>query len=119
MFESIISAGKALGAFGLPRAAGNLHTDRFIVANESFLRIVGLEKDETSIVALSEIVKDLASADTVKIGRLIPITVCTADEAVTIAVLLVTVRRRYIRLSSPNTCVALNWLGLLARFNRS
>ena len=68
MFESIISACKALDAFGLPRAAGNLHTNRFIVANESFLRIVGLEKDKISIVALSEIVKDLASADTVKIG---------------------------------------------------
>jgi hypothetical protein len=85
MFESIISACKAMGAFGLPRAAGNLHTDRFIVANESFLRIAGLDEDEISIAALSEIVKtDLASADTVKIGRLIPITVRTADEAVTI-----------------------------------
>jgi hypothetical protein len=63
MFESIISACKALDAFGLPRAAGNLHTDRFIVANESFLRIAGLKKDEISTVALSEIVKiDLASA---------------------------------------------------------
>ena len=85
MFESIISACKALDAFGLPRAAGNLHTDRFIVANESFLRIAGLGKDEILITALSEIVKiDFASADPLKIGRLIPITVRTADQAVTI-----------------------------------
>ena len=85
MFESIISACKALDAFGLPRAAANLHTDRFIVANESFLRIVGLEKDEILITALSEIVKiELDAADPVKLGRLIPVTVRTADEAVTI-----------------------------------
>jgi len=120
MFNPIRLACNLLDSFGLPRAAGNLHSDRFIVANESFLRIVGLEKDEISRVALSDVVKiHFGSTDAVKIGRLIPITVCTADEAVTIAVLLVTVRRRYIRLSSPNTCVALNWLGLLARFNRS
>ena len=85
MFESIISACKALDAFGLPRAAGNLHTDRFIFANQSFLRMAGLGKDEILIVVLSEIVKiDLASADPLKLGRLIPITVRTADEAVTI-----------------------------------
>ena len=85
MFESIISACKTLDAFGLPRAAGNLHTDRFIVANASFLRIVGLEKDEILITALSEIVKiELDAADPVKLGRLIPVTVRTADEAVTI-----------------------------------
>jgi len=85
MFESIISACKALDAFGLPRAAGNLHTDRFISANQSFLRMAGLGKDEILIVVLSEIVKiDLASADPLKLGRLIPITVRTADEAVTI-----------------------------------
>jgi hypothetical protein len=85
MFKPIRLACNLLDSFGLPRAAGNLHTDRFIVANESFLRIVGLEKDEISSVALSEVVKiHFASTDTVKIGRLIPITVCTADEAVTI-----------------------------------
>jgi hypothetical protein len=85
MFKSIISACKALDAFGLPRAAGNLHTDRFIVANESFLRIAGLGKDEVLIATLSEIVKiDLTSVEPMTLGRLIPITVRTADKAVTI-----------------------------------
>src|SRR5689334_19861886 len=85
MFKSIISACKALDAFGLPRAAGNLHTDRFIAANESFLRIAGLGKDEILIATLSEIVKiDLTSVEPMTLGRLIPITVRTADKAVTI-----------------------------------
>ena len=85
MFNPIRLACNLLDSFGLPRAAGNLHSDRFIVANESFLRIVGLEKDEISRVALSDVVKiHFGSTDTVKIGRLIPITVCTADEAVTL-----------------------------------
>jgi signal transduction histidine kinase len=85
MFDSILSACESLDAFGLPRAAGNLQTDRFIVANKSFLRIVGLEKDEIPFVALSEVVKiHFASGETVKFGRLIPITVRTADEGVAI-----------------------------------
>lgn len=43
--------------FGLPRAVGSFETDCFIVANNSFLRATGLEKDEVSAVALSEVVK--------------------------------------------------------------
>jgi hypothetical protein len=64
MFKPIRSLCDLLDAFGLPRVAGNLHTDRFIVANESFLRIVGLEKDEIASLALSEVVKiHFASTD--------------------------------------------------------
>ena len=42
MYESIKSACKVLDRFGLPRAVGSLVTDRFIVANKSFLRVIGL-----------------------------------------------------------------------------
>ena len=56
MYESIISACKVLDRFGLPRAIGNLATDRFIVANNCFLRVVGLSRDEILSIALSEIV---------------------------------------------------------------
>jgi signal transduction histidine kinase len=74
-----------LDSFGLPRATGNLQTGRFIVANKSFLRIVGLEKSEIPFVAVSEVVKiHFASGDSLKIGQLIPITVRTADEGVTV-----------------------------------
>jgi hypothetical protein len=84
-FQPIISACEALDAFGLPRAVGNLQTDRFIVANKSFLQIVGLTKDEIPFVALSEVVKMcFASSDRVKIGRLVPIAVRTPHEGVTI-----------------------------------
>ena len=55
MYESIKSACKVLDRFGLPRAIGSLVTDRFIVANKSFLRVIGLGCDEISSVALSEI----------------------------------------------------------------
>jgi hypothetical protein len=76
MSESIISACKVLDRFGLPRAIGNLATDGFIVANNSFLRVAGLSRDEISSVALSEIVTmELDSYDRTKPGGLIPITV--------------------------------------------
>jgi PAS domain S-box-containing protein len=81
MYESIISACKALDAFGLPRAIGNLETNEFIVANRSFLRLVGLEEEEISSVALSEIVKiHPESADEANIGELAPITVHSSSE---------------------------------------
>jgi hypothetical protein len=83
-FEPIISACEALDAFGLPRAVGNLQTDRFIIANDSFLQIVGLAKDEIPFVALSEVVKiHFASSDGVKVGGPVPIAVRT-HEGVTI-----------------------------------
>jgi signal transduction histidine kinase len=84
-FEPIISACESLDAFGLPRAVGNLQTDRFVIANRSFLQVVGLTKDEIPFVALSEVVKiHFTSTGKVKIGRLVPIVVRTLREGVTI-----------------------------------
>jgi len=86
MYESIISACKVLDRFGLPRAIGNFATDGFIVANNSFLRVTGLSRDEISSVPLSEIVTmDLDSYATTKPGGLIPITLRTLGEECTVA----------------------------------
>jgi PAS domain S-box-containing protein len=85
MYESIVSACKVLDRFGLPRAVGSLATDGFIVANNSFLRIVGLSRDEISNVALSEIVTmDLASCEKSASGRLVPITFRAFSEDLTL-----------------------------------
>jgi hypothetical protein len=82
MYESIISACKALDAFGLPRAVGNLRTDRFVTANNAFLRLLGLEQEEISIIALSDIVRmHPKSTNEVKIGELVPITVRSSVES--------------------------------------
>ena len=35
-----------MDTFGLPRAVGILKTDRFIVANDSFLRLTGVNQEE-------------------------------------------------------------------------
>jgi PAS domain S-box-containing protein len=87
MYELITSACKILDTFGLPRAIGNLQTDRFIVANNSFLRIVGLEKEELSSIPLSEIVKTPAEPlDSAKAGGgLVPITIRGSENGRTIA----------------------------------
>jgi PAS domain S-box-containing protein len=86
MYESLISACNALDSFGLPRAVGNLLTDRFIAANESFLRLTGLEKDEIAGVSMSEIVviqKD--SSDPPKVGHLVPIIIRSPETGITIS----------------------------------
>ena len=81
MYESIISACKAIDKFGLPRAIGNLRTDGFLFANDSFLKIAGLERDEILLIPLSEIVKFYsASSIARKKGRLVPIAVRTSDQ---------------------------------------
>ncbi len=86
MYESIISACKVLDRFGLPGAIGNLATDEFIVANNSFLRVTGLSREEISGVALSEIVAmDLEFHGKTKSGVLVPIMVRTFSEGGTIA----------------------------------
>ena len=86
MYESIISACKVLDRFGLPRAVGSLATDSFIFANSSFLRVVGLSRDEIPRVALSEIVAmDLHSCDRSEFGRLVPITVRKFSEDLAMA----------------------------------
>src|SRR6201987_461025 len=76
MYESIKSACKVLDRFGLPRAIGSLVTDRFIAANNSFLRVIGVDPDEISSIALSEIVTiDLNSREKRTSGRLLTIKV--------------------------------------------
>src|ERR1700756_1703897 len=86
MYESIKSACKVLDRFGLPRAIGSLVTDRFIVANKSFLRVIGLGCDEISSVALSEIVTiDLNSYEKSTSGRLLTIKVRAFGEDLTMA----------------------------------
>jgi PAS domain S-box-containing protein len=86
MYESIISACKVLDRFGLPRAIGNLATDDFIVANNSFLRVTGLSRDEISGVALSEIVAmDLEVNEKTGSGVLIPMMVRTFSKERAIA----------------------------------
>jgi len=86
MYESIKSACKVLDRFGLPRAIGSLVTDRFIVANKSFLRVIGLGCDEISSVALSEIVTiDSNSYEKSTSGRLLTIKVRAFGEDLTMA----------------------------------
>ncbi|MBV8102160.1 MAG: hypothetical protein JOZ31_23695 [Verrucomicrobia bacterium] len=81
MYQSIISACKTIDKFGLARAIGNLRTDRFLFANDSFLKIASLERDEVLLIPLSEIVKfDSAHSIARKKGILVPIAVRTPDQ---------------------------------------
>jgi hypothetical protein len=84
MYEALISACKAVDAFGLPRAVGRFEADRFIFANNSFLRAIGVERDELASLALSGVVKiHLRSVESAKKGRLAPITVRSQLKRVT------------------------------------
>jgi hypothetical protein len=86
MEEALISACETLDAFGLPRAFGKFDTDRFIFANRSFLDALGIERDEITGLAMSGIVKiHPKSADAVRAGRLVPITVRSQDKQTTIS----------------------------------
>jgi signal transduction histidine kinase len=80
MYESIISACKAIGQFGLPRAIGKLDDDRFLCANDLFLGLIGLQEDEILILPVSEIVTfGSGSSEVRKTGVLSPITVQAPD----------------------------------------
>jgi hypothetical protein len=57
MYESVISACEAIGHFGLPRAIGKLDDDRFLCANDLFLKLIGLLEDEFLLLPICEIVK--------------------------------------------------------------
>ena len=86
MYEALIAACQAVDAFGLPRAVGRFDADRFIFANNSFLQVIGLERDEIASLALSGVVKiHLSSQEAAKAGRLAPITVRSAQKRVTIS----------------------------------
>jgi PAS domain-containing protein len=85
MYESVISACKALDEFRLPRAIGVLDRDRFLFANDSFLRATGLQPDEISFLRLSEIVKfESPSLEAEEMGRLTPIAVRSPDRNVAV-----------------------------------
>jgi hypothetical protein len=86
MYEALILACQAVDTFGLPRAVGRFDADRFIFANNSFLRAIGLERDEIASLALSGVVKiHLSSRKAAKPGRLAPITVRSSQKRVTIS----------------------------------
>jgi signal transduction histidine kinase len=65
-----------MDAFALPRAVGQFETDRFIFANNSFLRAAGLKRSEISRVALSAVTKfHFDAVGGIKRGKLTPIVV--------------------------------------------
>ena len=80
MYESIISACQVMDTFGLPRAVADLESDRFIFANNSFLRVAGLKERLLPSLALSRIVKIHAGSVAWNTGQLIPITIESYDQ---------------------------------------
>ena len=80
MYESIISACKAMDTLGLPRAVADFDSDRFIFANSAFLRVTGIKDPSLSNLALSEVVKTHAGSVAWNTGQLIPITVESYDQ---------------------------------------
>jgi hypothetical protein len=80
MYESIISACQVMDTLGLPRAVADLESDRFIFANNAFLRAAGIKEELLSTLALSAIVKMLTGSVAWNTGQLIPITVESYDQ---------------------------------------
>ena len=80
MYESIISACRVMDTFGLPRAVADLESDRFIFANNSFLRVAGLKERLLPSLAFSRIVEIHAGYIAWNTGQLIPITVESYDQ---------------------------------------
>jgi hypothetical protein len=81
MYEPIIETCRMMDTFGLPRAIGNIETDRFIFGNSSFLRITGMKEEEGSGLALSELVNiQVDSSNPARMGQLIPITAESRDQ---------------------------------------
>ena len=69
-----------MNAFGLPRALGQFERDRFIFANNSFLRATGLTGREISCLALSAVAKfHLDSVSALKRAKIAPIAVRSFD----------------------------------------
>jgi hypothetical protein len=80
-YDAIRSACQALDAFGLPRAIGRFDVDRLIFANDSFVRAVGLARDELKCLAFSEIVKiGIKPSEEIAPGRLVPMTIRSRGE---------------------------------------
>jgi hypothetical protein len=81
MYEPIIETCRMMDTFGLPRAVGNIDTDRFIFGNSSFLRITGMKEGEGSGLALSELVRiQVDSSNPARMGQLIPLTAESRDQ---------------------------------------
>jgi hypothetical protein len=80
MYESIISACQVMDTLGLPRAVADLESDRFIFANNAFLRVVEIKEPLLPALALSRIVKLHAGPVAWNTGQLIPITLESYDQ---------------------------------------
>ena len=80
MYESIISACQVMDTLGLPRAVADLESDRFIFANNAFLRVVEIKEPLLPALALSRIVKLHAGPVAWSTGQLIPITLESYDQ---------------------------------------
>ena len=80
MYESIISACQVMDTFRLPRAVADLESDRFIFANNAFLRVVEIKEPLLPTLALSGIVKLHAGSMAWNTGQLIPITLESYDQ---------------------------------------
>ena len=80
MYESIISACEVMDTLGLPRAVADFGSDRFIFANNAFLRVAGIKEEMLPSLTLSEIVKIHVGSVAWNTGQLIPISVESYDE---------------------------------------
>ena len=80
MYESIISACQVMDTLGLPRAVADFGSDRFIFANNAFLRVAGFKEEMLPSLALSEIVKIHVGSVAWNTGQLIPISVESYDQ---------------------------------------
>jgi hypothetical protein len=80
MYESIISACQVMDTLGLPRAVADLESDRFIFANNAFLRVSEIKEPLLPALAFSRIVKLHAGPMAWNIGQLIPITLESYDQ---------------------------------------
>src|SRR5258708_7178908 len=80
MYESIISACQVMDTLGLPRAVADLESDRFIFANNAFLRVVEIKGPLLPALALSRIVKLHTGPVAWNTGQLIPITLESYDQ---------------------------------------
>jgi hypothetical protein len=80
MYESLISACQVMDTLGLPRAVADFDSDRFIFANDAFLRVAGIKDPQLPSLPLSGIVKLQAGSVAWETGHLIPIRVESYDQ---------------------------------------
>ena len=80
MYESIISACQVMDTLRLPRAVADLESDRFIFANNAFLRVAEIKEPLLPTLALSKLVNLHVGPVAWNTGQLIPITVESYDQ---------------------------------------